>query len=94
MPPKSPVRDKNVEYKQRKTYANRGENHTEVITSTSKRKKLMKILLAKQVLLPGKLIKHNCSSNNLKQGKILKHDKRVNGQMQLLTNFDRVNSRF
>ena len=41
MPPKSPVRDKNVECKQRKTYANRGENHTEVITSTSKRKKLM-----------------------------------------------------
>ena len=79
MPPKSPVCDKNVECKQRKTYANRGENHTEVITSTSKRKKLMKILLAKQVLLPGKLIKHNCSSNNLKQGKILKHDKRVIG---------------
>ena len=73
MPPKSPVRDKNVECKQRKTYANRGENHTEVITSPSNRKKLMKILLSKQVLLPGKLIKRNWSLNNLKQGKILKH---------------------
>ena len=62
--------------------------HTEVITSTSKRKKMMKILSAKQVLLlPGKLIKHNCSSNNLKQGKILKHDKRVIGQMQFAHKF-------
>ena len=73
MPPKSPVRDKNVECKQMKTYANRGENHTEVITSPSNRKKLMKILLSKQVLLPGKPIKRNWSLNNLKQGKILKH---------------------
>ena len=79
MPPTSPVRDKNVESKQRKTYANRGENHTE---------KMMKVLSAKQVLLlPGKLIKHNCSSNNLKQGKILKHDKRVIGQMQFAHKF-------
>ena len=31
--PQVAVRDKNVECKQRKTYANRGENHTEVITS-------------------------------------------------------------
>ena len=45
----------------------------------------MKILLAKQVLLPGKLIKHNCSSNNLKQGKILKHDKRVIGHHKFLS---------
>ena len=44
----------------------------EVITSPSKRKELMKILLSKQVLLPGKLIKRNCPSNNLKQGKVLK----------------------
>ena len=67
------MRDKNVECKERKTYANRGENHTEVITSPSNRKKLMKILLSKQVLLPGMLIKRNWSLNNLKQGKILKH---------------------
>ena len=67
MPPKSPVPER--ECKQRKTYANRGENHTEVIASTSKRKKLMKILLSNQLLVPGKLLKRNCSSNNLKQGK-------------------------
>ena len=92
------MRDKNVECKHRKTYANRGENHTEVINSPSEHKKLMKILLSKQVLLPGKLIKRNCSSNNLKQGKILKHNYNNNnnkkGDWQLLTNFDRVNSRF
>ena len=41
----------------------------EVIASTSKRKKLMKILLSNQLLVPGKLQKRNCSSNNLKQGK-------------------------
>ena len=31
--PQVAMRDKNVECKQRKTYANRGENHTEVITT-------------------------------------------------------------
>ena len=66
------MRDKNVECKQRKTYANQGENHSEVITSPSKRKELMEIMLSKQVLLPGKPIKRTCSSNNLKQGNILK----------------------
>ena len=77
------MRDKNVECKQRKTHANRGENHTEVITSPSKRKELMKILLSKQVLLPGKLIKRNCPSNNLKQGKILKQSKKKKQRLAL-----------
>ena len=89
------MRDKNVECKQRKIYANRGENHTEVITSPSKRKELMKILLSKQVLLSGKLIKRNCSSNNLKQGKILKQSiKKSSDWLCTVTKSGRVYSRF
>ena len=42
------------------------------MTSPSKRKELTKILLSNQVLLPGELIKRNCSSNNPERGKILK----------------------
>ena len=62
------MRDKNVECKQRKTYANQGENHTEVITSPSKRKELMEILLSKQVLLSERLTKRNYPYNNNKKG--------------------------
>ena len=61
------MRDKNVECKQRKTYANQGENHTEVITSPSKRKELVEILLSKQVLLSERLIKRNYPYNNNKK---------------------------
>ena len=62
------MRDKNVECKQRKTYANRGENHTEVITSPSKRKELVEILLSKEVLLSERLIKRNYPYNYHKKG--------------------------
>ena len=61
------MRDKNVECKQRKTYANRGGNYAEVITCPSKRKELMEILLYKQVLLSERLIKRNYPSNNNKK---------------------------
>ena len=60
------------------------KTHTEVITSPSKRKELMRILLSKQVLLSGKLIKRNCSSNNLKQGKILKQSIKKNSDSRNL----------
>ena len=58
------MRDKNVECKQRKTYA----NHTEVITSPSKRKELVEIMLSKQLLLSERLIKRNYPYNNIKKG--------------------------
>ena len=59
--PQVAVRDKNMECKQRKTYANR-ENHTEVITSHQSAKNLWKFCYLNKWL-----IKRNYSSNNNKK---------------------------
>ena len=55
--PRATVSDKKVKCKQSGNRVNKGQNHTKVISSPSKRKEMLGILVSKQVLLSEKRTK-------------------------------------